>query len=64
MGRMVLTIPDDLEQKFRNAVFRRYGMRRGNLTKAVKEAIEQWILSVEKEVSIQLPLDNKQGLKQ
>jgi metal-responsive CopG/Arc/MetJ family transcriptional regulator len=49
MGRIVLTIPDDLEQKFRNAVFRRYGMRRGNLTKAVKEAIEQWVLSVEKE---------------
>jgi metal-responsive CopG/Arc/MetJ family transcriptional regulator len=50
MGRLVLSIPDDLEQRFRDAVYRRYGMKRGNLTRAIKEAIEQWVLNVESEM--------------
>lgn len=43
MARLVLTISDELEQKFREEVYRRYGMKKGNLKKAIEEAIEDWI---------------------
>jgi len=39
---------DDLEKRFREEVFKRLGMKRGNLTVAVQEAIEQWIEKGEK----------------
>jgi hypothetical protein len=45
MGRLVLIIRDELEEKFREAVFKRYGMKKGNLTKAIEEALELWITS-------------------
>ncbi len=48
MGRMDIILPDDLEAQFRKAVFKRFGMRKGNLTKAVQEAIRQWIEEDEK----------------
>jgi hypothetical protein len=41
----VLIIRDELEEKFREAVFKRYGMKKGNLTKAIEEALELWITS-------------------
>lgn len=43
MGRLDIIIPDDLEQWFREKVFDRYGMKRGNILKAVQEAIKHWI---------------------
>jgi len=43
MGRMDIILPDELEQRFREEVFKRLGMKRGNITLAVQEAIEQWI---------------------
>lgn len=43
MARIDIIIPDDLEQRFREEVFKRFGMKRGNITLAVQEAIEQWI---------------------
>ena len=43
MGKMSLILPDKLEKQFREAVFKRYGMKRGNLTKAIEEAIRDWI---------------------
>lgn len=45
---MDIILPDDLETHFRKAVFKRFGMRKGNLTKAVQEAIMQWIEEDEK----------------
>ena len=36
-------LPDELEEKFRNRVARKMGMRKGNLSKAVQEAIENWL---------------------
>jgi hypothetical protein len=32
-----------LEKRFREEVFKGLGMKRGNITLAVQEAIEQWI---------------------
>jgi len=43
MARMDIIIPDDLEKRFRAEVFKRLGMKRGNITQAVQEAIENWI---------------------
>ena len=43
MGRMDIIMSNDLEQRFRHEVFKRYGMKKGNITLAIQEAIEQWI---------------------
>jgi hypothetical protein len=46
MGRLVLNIPDELEKKFREAVYKRYGMKKGNITRAIVEALEMWVVAV------------------
>ena len=43
MTRIDIILPGDLEKRFREEVFKRLGMKRGNITLAVQEAIEQWI---------------------
>jgi len=50
MGTLGLKIDDDLDKKFREAVYKRKGMKKGNITDALEEAIQQWISS-EKEMS-------------
>lgn len=47
--RLYLTIPEDLDKKFRDEIARRLGMRKGNLQIAVEEAIELWLKSKNKE---------------
>jgi hypothetical protein len=41
--RLNLVVDADLEQKFRRAVFEKYGMKKGNIQKAVEEALEEWM---------------------
>jgi len=48
MARMDIIVSDDLEKRFRAEVFKRLGMKRGNITLAIQEAIEQWIKKGEK----------------
>ncbi|MGI0072848.1 MAG: hypothetical protein ACREA3_03430 [Nitrosotalea sp.] len=43
MGRIDVILPDDIEDKFRNAVYKRYGMKRGNITEAINNAIIDWV---------------------
>ena len=43
MGRINVEISDELDDRFRREVGRRLGMKRGNLGKAVIEAIELWL---------------------
>lgn len=43
MGRINVSVKDDIESKFREKVFRRKGMRKGNLTQAIEEAMLLWI---------------------
>ena len=43
MGKMNIVLSDELEEKFRKAVFERKGMKKGNISEALKEAIEQWM---------------------
>ena len=43
MGKMNIDISDELDEQFREAVFNRFGMKKGNLTHAIEEAIKEWI---------------------
>jgi hypothetical protein len=43
MGAIKVLLPDDLELEFRNEVFKQLGMKKGNLTIAIEEAIRNWI---------------------
>ena len=43
MGKMTIDISDELDKQFREAIFNRFGMKRGNLTIAIEEAIKDWI---------------------
>ena len=42
MEKVNLAIDDKIEKKFREAVFRKKGMKKGNLTEAVEEAMLMW----------------------
>lgn len=46
MGKINLVVSDKLEKEFREAVFKKYGMKRGNITKATEEALKDWIKKV------------------
>ena len=43
MGLLGLNVDNELERRFREAVYQRKGMKRGNLTEALEEAIEEWV---------------------
>ena len=43
MGRIDLNVNDELDKKFKEQVFKRKGMKKGNLTEAVQEAMLLWI---------------------
>ena len=43
MGKLTVTLPDEIERKFRDVVKARYGNTRGALSIAVKAAIEKWL---------------------
>lgn len=43
MGKMNIVLEDNLEEKFRRAVFESKGMKKGNISESIREAIEMWI---------------------
>jgi len=45
MGKINIVVDDKIEKKFRNTVFKRKGMKKGNLTEAVEEAMLLWVSS-------------------
>jgi len=49
MGKMVITIPDELERRFRQRAAQKFGAKRGFLMKAATEAIEYWLEVLEGE---------------
>lgn len=49
MGKLTLVINDELEERFRKAIFEVKGMKRGNIQSAIEEAIELWIKKKTKE---------------
>jgi hypothetical protein len=43
MARLNFVLADELEQRFRKTVSNRLGMKKGNMQKAIEEAIDDWI---------------------
>jgi metal-responsive CopG/Arc/MetJ family transcriptional regulator len=43
MGRISVDIPDDLEKKLRLKTIERFGGKKGDLSRAVEEAIKKWL---------------------
>lgn len=44
MVKVTFEIDSELEQRFKKTVFKKKGMKRGNIKEAMVEAIELWIL--------------------
>ncbi len=47
MGRICVELPDELEKKLRIKTIERFGGKKGDLSKAVEEAIKTWIAKEE-----------------
>lgn len=45
MGRIDAVIDDDLEKKVRVKAVEKFGGKKGSLTEAIQEALEQWTAS-------------------
>ncbi|MGD0451908.1 MAG: ribbon-helix-helix domain-containing protein [Candidatus Bathyarchaeia archaeon] len=43
MGRISVDLPDELEKQLRIKTVHRFGGKKGDLSKAVEEAIRTWI---------------------
>jgi hypothetical protein len=43
MGRIGVDIPDELEKQLRFKTIERFGGKKGDLSRAVQEALEAWI---------------------
>jgi hypothetical protein len=43
VGKVNLTISDELEKEFREVAYKEKGMKKGFLTDATEEAIEVWL---------------------
>ncbi len=41
--RLNLTVSQELEKQFRDAVFKKYGLHKGDIQRAIEEAIRLWI---------------------
>jgi hypothetical protein len=51
MGRINVVISDDVEKELREEVFKGMGMKKGNISIAVEEAIKMWVESRSKKRS-------------
>lgn len=43
MGKINVKVQKDIDAKFRETVFKRKGMKKGNLTEALEEAMLLWV---------------------
>ena len=43
VGRISVTLPDELEKKLRFKTIERFSGKKGDLTKAVEEAVQEWV---------------------
>jgi len=47
LGRISVDLPDELEKQLRIKTVERFGGKKGDLSKAVEEAIRTWIIKKE-----------------
>jgi epoxyqueuosine reductase QueG len=43
VGSIKVILKDDLEKEFRDEVYKQMGMKKGNITEAIEEAVKDWI---------------------
>lgn len=43
MGKMIFTLNDDLDEKFRKTIATIKGLHRGVIQEALEEAVQEWI---------------------
>jgi len=43
MGRIGVDLPDELEKKLRFKTIERFGGKKGDLSRAVEEAVKKWV---------------------
>jgi hypothetical protein len=43
MGRICVDLQDELEKKLRFKTIERFGGRKGDLSRAVEEAVKEWV---------------------
>jgi hypothetical protein len=43
MGRISVDLPEELEKKLRFKTIERFGGRKGDLSRAVEEAVKTWV---------------------
>jgi hypothetical protein len=43
LGRINIDIPDELEKQFRLKTVQKFGGKKGDLSRAVQEAVKTWI---------------------
>jgi hypothetical protein len=47
MGRISVELPDELEKKLRFKTIERFGGKKGDLSRAVEEAVRKWVTKEE-----------------
>ena len=47
VGRISVSIPDELEKKLRIKTIERFGGKKGDLSQAVEEAVQTWVAQEE-----------------
>ena len=47
MGRISVDLPDELEKQFRIKTVQKFGGKKGDLSRAVEDAIKTWIVKKE-----------------
>jgi hypothetical protein len=47
MGRISVDLPDELEKQLRIKTVERFGGKKGDLSRAVQEAVKTWIVKKE-----------------
>jgi hypothetical protein len=43
LGKMNIVLEDAVEERFRKTIFQSKGMKKGNISEAIQEAIEAWM---------------------
>lgn len=49
MVKMNIVMDDELAERFRKTVFEQKGMKKGNISESIEEAVEKWIEFYESE---------------
>lgn len=47
MGRVSVDLPDELEKKLRMKTVERFGGKKGDLSRAIEDAVKTWIATKE-----------------